>query len=412
MSTVLTQALPPAGERNLPAAARTSSRLDSLDAWRGLIIVLMVLDHVRDFLHVGVLAYDATDPGTTNLVLYLTRWVTHLCAPTFIFLAGISIRLQREKAGSVGGLSRFLLARGPWLILLEFTVIGFGLNMGGPFFLVQVMYAIGMSMTLMAGLVRLPARAVLGLGFLLVWVAPALSTATAGATGALGVLVTMTVTPGPVPNGLGVLLYPFVPWLGVMCLGYGYGAVFQLERKRRNRIVAATAVLLLLAFGVVRGLNGYGDPAPWRHWPTLVQTVESFFNVTKYPASPAYLMVTLGLSMLLFLLLDAAGNTVRLLLTFGRTPLFTYIVHIYVVHGTQVVIGLLLGYPFISMTGYISQVAARMEGRTAPLLAAGFGLPMWGVYVVWILVIAALFPLSRWFEGVKRRRNEWWIRFL
>lgn len=366
----------------------------------------MVLDHVRDFFHFGALAYEPTDPATTNLVLYLTRWVTHLCAPTFIFLAGIAIRLQREKAGSAVGLSRFLLARGPWLLVLEFTVIGFGLNMGGLYFLVQVMYAIGMSMTIMAGLVRLPARAVLGLGFVLVLVAPALTTAVSGATGALGLLSMMTFTPGLLPNGLGVLLYPFVPWLGVMCLGYGYGHVFQLERSRRNRIVATTAVLLLLAFALVRSLNSYGDPAPWQHWPTLVQTVELFFNVTKYPASPAYVMVTLGFSMLLFLLLDHAGRMVRPLLSFGRTPLFTYIVHIYVVHGAQVIIGLLLGYPFISMTGYIAQVGARFEGRTAPLLAAGWGFPMWGIYVLWVLVILAIFPLARWFEGVKRRRNE------
>lgn len=392
-----------------------AGRLDALDAWRGLIIVLMVLDHVRDFFHAGAFFYAATDPAQTNVALYATRWITHLCAPTFVFLAGIAIRLQREKSATTGSLSRFLLSRGLWLIVLEFTVISFGLNMGSPFFFVQILYATGVSMALMAALVWLPSRTVLVLGALLVAGAPLLIGPLADATGLLAAVRTMTVLPGPMPGAPGIVLYPFVPWLGVMCLGYGYGHVFRLPPVTRNRVVALTALVLLLGFAAVRGLNGYGDLAPWRSWPDAVRTVESFLNVTKYPATPDYVMITLGTSMLVYLVLDRLGGAItRPLLAFGRTPLFTYIVHIYALHGLQFLLGLVLGFPAAAFTGYLASYALATFGGHSDTLTSlrQWGLPLGEVYLVWIAVILLVYPLSRWFEGVKRRRTDWWLRYL
>lgn len=397
------------------ASGPRAGRLDSLDAWRGLIIILMVLDHVRDFFHAGAFFYAATDPAQTNLPLFATRWITHLCAPTFVFLAGIAIRLQREKSANLPGLSRFLLARGLWLIVLEFTVISFGLNMGSPFFFVQILYAIGVSMALMAALVWLPSWTVLLLGALAISGAPLLIGPLMDATGFLAALRTMTVLPGGLPGAPGIVLYPFLPWLGVMCLGYGYGHVFKLPAAARNRTVAITAVLLLLAFAIVRGINGYGDLAPWHSWPDALRTAESFLNVTKYPATPDYVMVTLGTSMLVFLALDRlSGVLMRPMLTFGRTPLFTYTVHFYVAHGLQFLIGMSFGFPAATFTGYLASFAlASSGGHSEALTSLGhWGLPLWGVYIIWISVLLLVYPLSRWFEGIKQRRNDWWLRYL
>lgn len=397
------------------APERGAGRLVALDAWRGLIIALMVLDHVRDFFHAGAFFYAATDPAQTYTGLFLTRWITHLCAPTFVLLAGLSIRLQREKCKATPALSRYLLTRGLWLVVLEFTIVSFGFNMGQPFFFVQILYAIGVSMAVMAALIRLPAWAVAALGAVLISGAPLLIAPLADATGLLGALRTMTVLPGGLPGGHGIVLYPFIPWLGVMCLGYGYGHVFTLPGAQRNRIVAATAVALLLGFAAVRGINGYGDLAPWRTFPAAVRTVESFLNVTKYPASPDYVMVTLGTSMLLFLALDRfGGGAMRLLLTFGRTSLFTYIAHIYVLHGLQFLLGAMLGFPLASFCGYLASFAlAGMGGHSDTLTSLQhWGFSLWAVYGIWLAVLLLVYPLARWCERLKQRRSDWWLRYL
>lgn len=392
---------------------KIAGRLDSIDVWRGLVIILMVLDHVRDFFHYGAASYAATDPATTTLPLFATRWITHLCAPTFIFLAGVSIRLQREKLDPGAGLSAFLLSRGLWLLLLEMTVLSFGFNAGWPFFFGQVIYAIGASMALMAAIVLLPSRAVLALGVAAVAGAPLLIAPLADAGGWLGVLRTLAILPGTLPGVPGIIIYPFLPWLGVMCLGYGYGHVFRLPPATRNRVVAVTAVSMLLAFVVLRGLNGYGDLNPWKVWPSAVQTVESFLDVSKYPASPDYVLVTLGISMLLFLALERCnGRLIGMLRTFGRTPMFTYLLHLYLAHGVQILAGTLLGFPLATLTNFIAQALTRQPGEAIPLMTLNWGVSLWATYAIWLAVLAALYPLSRWFEGVKQRRSDWWLRYL
>ncbi len=383
-------------------------RLDSVDAWRGLIIVVMMLDHARDFFYYyGLTTTSPTDPAHTTAALYVTRWITHLCAPTFVFLAGVSIRLQREKAAAVESLPRFLLTRGLWIAFVGLTLASFGINMGRPFFFFEVLYAIGISMALMAALVRLPTRAVMALGVAVVMTAPLMILPLLHATGGWAALRTLTVLPGPLPALPGLVLYPFVPWLGVLCVGYGYGHVFRLPRRARERTVLGTAVGLLVAFLLLRGLNGYGDPAPWRLWPDLLRDMESFLNVTKYPASPDFVMVTLGLSLLLFLLLDRVqGRIVQWLLPFGRTPLFCYVTHIYVVHLLQIGIGLSLGFPLSKFLNTLAPKAgAAVTGRV-------WGFPLAGAYLAWVILVLLMYPLARWFASVKQRRRDWWLRYL
>ncbi|MES2754910.1 MAG: heparan-alpha-glucosaminide N-acetyltransferase domain-containing protein [Pseudomonadota bacterium] len=379
-------------------------RLDAIDMLRGLVIAIMVLDHVRDYFHAGAVQ-NPTDPATTVLLLYLTRWVTHLCAPTFVFLAGVSILFQKENGKPPAELSRFLLTRGTWLVLLECTVITFGFNFGEPFLFLQVIWAIGFGMICMAALARLPAAAVLAFGVAIIALCPLAIPATEGAADGWGIARTILLAPGLMPGAPVLAMYAAIPWLGVMCLGFGLGPVFRRPAAERARAVLTIALVMLALFVVLRLVNAFGDPAPWSEQANAGRTAMSFFNVSKYPPSPDYVLVTLGLSLLVFLALERLrGPVARVLLDFGRTPLFSYVAHIYLAHGLMLAVAFAYGVPQAAL----DYLADAISG--APPVAWGFSLG--GVYLVWALVIAALIPLARWFAGIKRRRRDWWLSYL
>lgn len=386
-------------------------RLDAIDMLRGLVIAIMVLDHTRDFFHYYALRLDPTDPAKTWPLLFATRWVTHLCAATFVFLAGVSIYFQ--KANGKTDLTSFLLKRGFWLIFLEMTVISFGFNFGEPFLFLQVIWAIGASMICMSLLSRLSARWVLALGLAILLLYP-LAAAASGvganrvsggvaATDLLAIIRTVSLTPGMIGPHI-LAYYAFIPWLSVMCLGFGLGPIYRLDQAERTKRLLPIAIGLLVAFVLVRLLDGYGDPAPWSHQATAVRTFMSFMNVSKYPPSPDYAFATLGVSILLFLALDKLrGPLARVLLAYGRTPLFTYICHIYILHLLMLGAVLALGFPFGTATDVVLSTKVLDNGW-------GFGLPV--VYAVWLTVLILLVPLSMWFAALKARRRDWWLSYL
>lgn len=379
-----------------------AARIDAIDRLRGLVIVLMVLDHVRDYFHsiaftADPLAMDSGDPA-----LFMTRWVTHLCAPTFVFLSGVSIWLQRANGKSRSDLGRFLLTRGLWLIFLELTVIQYAFNFGGGVVLL-VIWAIGAAMIAMAGLVWLPRAALLGLGVALVAGHQLLAPIDPPDVGVLAPLWSAMFEVGPGLGGL--VLYPFAPWLGVMLLGYGLGPVFQRPDGERNRMILLLTGGMLVLFAVTRGINLYGDPQPWAVQAGPLWTALSFINVSKYPPSLDYVLVTLGVSLALLPLLGRLGGPAGgVLLTFGRTPLFAYVLHILLAHTLALVVGSLMGVP--------PSAFFNMLGDPSRAIAAGWGFDLAGVYVAWLAVLAMLYPMSRWFEGVKRRRRDWWLGYL
>ena len=390
-----------------PAALTRSGavRLNAIDMLRGLVIAIMVLDHVRDFFNVPAAGFDPTDPLKSYPALYLTRWVTHLCAPTFVFLAGVSILFQKANGKSPAELSRFLVTRGAWLVLLECTVVSFGFDFGTGVIFLQVIWAIGMSMIAMAVISRATPTAVLAIGAAILLVYPFVVPLTAGATGALAIIRTIAIAPGIIPGIPVLAFYSVVPWLGVMCLGFGLGPAFRLPQAERSKALLVIAVGLIAAFAVLRLIDGYGDPAPWVTEPTQARTMLSFFNVSKYPPSPDFVCVTLGLSMLLFLALQhLRGPIANVLLNFGRTPLFTYVCHIYIAHGLALLAALAHGTPD-AVLHFIGKVS-RGEAPN------GWGYSLLGVYFVWAVVIALLIPLSRWMAGVKRRRRDWWLSYI
>jgi len=372
---------------------------------RGFVIALMVLDHTRDYFHLSAYNFDPTDPARTHLWLYLTRWVTHLCAPTFVFLAGVSIYLQEVNGKSKPQLSRFLLTRGAWLLVLELTVISFGFNFALPFLFLQVIWAIGMSMILLAGLIWLPRAVAAAIGVLIVAGHQLLAPIDAADLGALAPLWTLAFEVGRTPFGPGFIAYPLIPWFGVMCLGYGLGVVFAQEPSRRNRSLLRIALGAIALFLVLRAINGYGDPAPWHAFPGVGATLMSFFNVSKYPPSLLYVLITLGVSLLCMLAFQRLrGLLARALLAYGRTPLFTYVLHIYVVHGSALLVAMLAGYP--------ASYEANFLADPFRLVKAGWGFNLLVVYAAWLAILIVLYPAARWFAEVKRRRREWWLSYL
>jgi len=380
-----------------------SARLDAVDKLRGLVIALMVLDHVRDFFHRTAFTADPLAVENGDPSLFMTRWITHLCAPTFVFLAGVSVYLQKAGGKGRGELTRFLLTRGLWLILLELTLVTVGFNFGWFPFL-QVIWAIGASFLVLAALVWLPVPAVLGLGLLILVGHNALGPLDPPDLGAAAPVWQLSMEFGPAPFP-GFVAYPFIPWLGIMLLGYGLGAVFTRPEGERTRRVLLVAGAALMAFLLLRSLNGYGDPQPWTRQDAPLWTALSFINVTKYPPSLLYTLLTLGLSLLLLPVLERLGGPAgSVLLTFGRTPLFTYLLHLYVAHTLALLVGVAMGVP--------ARAFFNLLGDPSRALDAGWGFGLGPVYGFWLLTLALLYPASRWMEGLKRRRRDWWLGYV
>lgn len=381
-------------------------RLQAIDILRGLVIVLMVLDHVRDFFYAGAFTFDPVDPQASYGALYATRWVTHLCAPSFVFLAGVSAFLKGERCDSRSALSRFLVTRGLWLILLELTVVNFGWTFGALASFLQVIWAIGAGMVLLAGLVWLGPRAVLLIGVLIIAGHNLLDPINPAHLGQAAPVWNLIEEPGLArPWGhILFIAYPAIPWLGIMCLGYGLGGLFLLPREDRIRWFVRAGLSILAIFFAVRGINLYGDPVPWTTLPEAGRTVMSYFNVTKYPPSLLFTLATLGPAFLLLAAFEKLkGPVAEFFLTFGRVPLFVYVLHIYLAHLLQMAVGAAMGVPPSTFVNALFNPA----GITP---AWGFGLA--GVYLIWLLVLVLLYPAARWFGALKRRRRDWWLSYL
>jgi uncharacterized membrane protein len=378
-------------------------RVDAIDLLRGLVVVLMVLDHTREFFSAA--SFDPTDPERASAALFATRWVTHLCAPTFVFLAGVSIHLQKLYGKTDSKLAAFLLSRGVWLITLEVTVVSFALNFGRPFLFLEVVWAIGAGMIAFAFLSRLPNGWILSLGVLLVAGNDAFGSIPPESLGRLEPVLTLLVRVGSLPVAPGFVAYPVLPWLGVMCLGYGLTPLLLGNSDRRWKNPIALGLGFLVLFAVLRLTNQYGDQRAWALQSTLPRTVMSFLRVSKYPPSLDFVLATLGVSLLLYRPVARIDGLARsVLAAFGRTPLFVFVTHLMLVHALAVVTGVMLGYPFAAFTNYLAE-----PGRLASL---GWGLPLPIVYAIWLGVLAAIYPMSSWLANLKRERRDWWLGYI
>jgi uncharacterized membrane protein len=385
-------------------------RIESIDVLRGLLMLLMAIDHTRDYFSKA--AIDPADPVHSWPALFLTRWITHLCAPGFILLAGASVYLQRQRK-SAAMLTRTLIIRGLWLIVLEVTVVSFGWSFGFGMPILQVIWVIGISMIVLAGLQWLPLPAVGAFGVIVVFGHDLLDRVRAEKLGnwsdawyifhERGVL---TFHAHPVA----VYGYPVIPWVGVMALGYCFGWIVAKTPRARQRISVLVGTASVGLFALLRFTHGYGDPGPgFERLGTLSHTVMSFFAVQKYPPSLHYLLATIGVVLLLFALFDKViiadwmGRTRAFLGVYGRVPFFFYIAHIFVIHA------LALGVAIVTNPNWRFWTTPDVV-FTRHFYGWGYALPI--VYFVWVSVVLALYPLCVWFSGLKDRQRSWWLSYL
>jgi uncharacterized membrane protein len=393
----------------VPARARTGEswrpRLDAVDFLRGLVMAIMVLDHTRDFLGGSALnPRDVHDP-----VLFLTRWITHFCAPVFVFLSGMSAFLYGNRGRTRGELGLYLVTRGLFLVAMEFTVVrlGWTFNLAYDFLLLQVIWAIGVSMIALSAFVHLPRAAIAVIGMVLVFGHNLLDGIKASSFGDAGWLWMVLHEPGMLHPAEGVTvfaLYPLIPWIGVMALGYALAPILLLEDRRRGRILAAVGLLVIAAFVLLRASHLYGDPGPWTPQDGALATVLAFINCEKYPPSLLYLCMTIGPALLVLALFDGEARRwwTRSLVTIGRVPFLLYVAHIFVLHALAVAVAAASGFD----TAWLFTGLAMMSKPT------GYGLELPAVYAAWILVVLALYPFCRWFAEVKQRRKDWWLSYL
>jgi uncharacterized membrane protein len=382
------------------------SRVDAIDVVRGIIMILMALDHVRDF--VGDMRLSPTDLRSASTALFLTRWITHICAPTFFLLAGTSAWLARRRAA--GEMSRYLLIRGLWLIVLE-TVVLRGLawqfNFDFKLTMLVVLWALGWSMIALAALVHLQPAAIAAFGLVMI----------AGHNLFDGVrtanpLWTVLHAPGfllRTPERIVFVAYPLIPWIGVMAAGYALGRVWEWPRERRRQFLARLGATMTGAFVVLRATNLYGDPARWTALGSPVRTALSFVNTTKYPPSLLFLLMTLGPALLLLAAFDRSRGAPRALRPaqlFGKVPLFYYMAHAAVIH----VVAIAICYVQYGEIHWMFESPGVGAYPITP--PPGWGLPLPATYLVWAGVVAAMYPLCRWLGSVKQRRRDWWLQYV
>ncbi len=392
-------------------STETKPRIQSIDLLRGLVMVIMALDHCRDFFHFdSINGQNPLDFKTTNTALFLTRWITHFCAPVFVFLAGTSIFFVKQKR-SLNNLSKFLLTRGLWLILLEVTIIYFGWvgNLSYAFVGLFVIWVIGLSMVLMAGLVRLPNLVLFVLGILLVFGHNLLDGFDEPINKDFsGFIWSVLHVPNffdlNVNHGLFVG-YPLMPWLGIMILGYLFGNLYKpevtIEKRRKTLIQLGIGCIIL--FVLLRSGNFYGDHHPWQIQATTIFSMFSFIDTTKYPPSLLYALMTIGPAFLFLAFAEKWKNKfLNAITVFGRVPFFYYILHIYLIHAVAFIIFFASGY-------HLSDLNAQSIFGGFP---KGFGVNLWAVYALWALVVVVLYFPCRWYNNYKSSKGYWWLSYL
>jgi uncharacterized membrane protein len=395
------------------APDRRAYRMSSIDILRGLVIIVMALDHVRDYMMIGALQDPMTDPSTGPL-LFATRWITHFCAPAFVFLAGTSAGLMARRK-SQSELARFLLLRGAWLVALEILVISTATSfapwgiaeLGGRTYVgLQVIWVIGVGMIALAAAQYLGRRACLIIGVAIVCGHNLLDAVWPAASSTAATGPWWTVLHARQLHDMGpfsvYFSYPVLPWIGVMLLGYASTDLFQGTPQQRESRLVRIGIGLILGFVVLRALNVYGDPQLWQAHPgNPVATVMSFLATTKYPPSLLFLLMTLGPAAIVCAYAERLHGRIReVLLTYGRAPLAFYVAHLYLIHGLAMLLGIAQGF------------AAQQFLTHYRYYPKGFGVGLGGVYLMWILVLVILYPLCRWVTSVKARRNDWWLSYL
>ena len=398
--------------RNRPKTINQPQRITSIDLLRGVVMIIMALDHVRMYFALGTWYAEPTNLGTTTPLLFFTRWITHFCAPVFVFLTGTSAFLYGLNKTRVSQLSWYLFTRGLWLIIAELTIINFAWTFDTTFSfrILQVIWAIGASLVILSVLVFLPIRLIFAIGMILVFGHNLLDPITVNGT-AFGDLLWYALHQ---PNAFRLsdntisLFYPILPWLGVMALGYVFGIFYakNFDEGRRSRWLILIGLGAVALFLVLRGLNLYGEPDSWSAQDTSLFTVMAFLNTSKYPPSLHFLLMTLGPALIFLALSERIRpRNTNPIVIFGKVPFFFYILHLYLIHIFAILALIFAGRHW---SEYILTASAISSGALS-----NFGLRIEAVYLIWILLIVLLYPLCRAYQRYKENNpTKWWLSYL
>ncbi len=384
----------------------SKSRVQSVDVIRGIIMVIMALDHTRDFFtnqH-----HDPLDFNHVSIFYFFTRWITHFCAPVFVFLSGTSAYLSLIRGKSKAEASWLLLSRGLMLMVFELTIVrlGWTFNFDYSGLFLQVIWAIGFSMIFLSALIFLPVQAIAVFGLVLVFGHNAFDSVHRDLF-PVPIIWGILHQPGSVNffnNSFHVyVLYPIIPWVGVMALGYCLGSILKMAEPKRSKKLFQIGLSVIFLFIIVRGLNVYGDPHPWQRQDTPLHTFLDFIRCQKYPPSLSYLLMTLGPAITLLPVMEKAkGGLIRFFTVYGRVPLFYYVLHIFLIHALALLTGIAMGIPADDFT------------RNSSLFnhSANWGFSIGWIYVIWISAVLILYYPCRWYMNIKMKHKKWWLSYL
>jgi uncharacterized membrane protein len=384
-------------------------RIYSIDLMRGLVMIIMALDHVRDLLHTTSITQSPTNLSTTTPELFFTRWITHLCAPTFVFLSGVSAFLSMKSKHDLPAARKFLLTRGLWLIVLEFTLISFGIwfDIHVSIFFFNVIATIGFGFIILSLLLKATPTTIGIIGLSIICLHN-LSLLVPGTDPSLFKKIVMSFfAPGAFPLGGGRLFimgYPPIPWLGIMLVGFASGRFFELNRQKQQSLFLKIGLSAIGLFVMLRFINIYGDPAPWSYQKSGLYTFFSFINLTKYPPSLQFTLLLLGIMFLILAAIQGIKNKwTDHICVYGKVPLFYFVVHWYIIHP--------LVFLMVFMQGFKSTDLEFGFNFGRP--KSGSGLELWAIYLVWIGIVAVMYPLCKWYGRYKENHKEKkWLRYL
>lgn len=383
-------------------------RLQSIDIVRGIVMIIMALDHTRDLIHITSITDSPTNLQTTTPALFLTRWITHICAPTFVFLSGVSAYLVFKKTNDLASTQRFLLTRGIWLVVLEFTLVNFGVWFDPNFnvFLFGVFATIGFGFIILSLLLRASAKTILITGLSIIFLHN-LSSFIPPEQTSLSKVVMMLISQEAIPfgkQGLFIMGYPPIPWLGIMLTGFAAGRLFELPIQTRKPLFFKMGLASLALFIILRSINVYGDSFQWAPQKSSLFTVLSFINVTKYPPSLVFCLLTLGGMFLLLSWVEGLQNKFTDIATvYGKVPLFYFLIHWYILHPLMFLIIFFQGYKYSDLVFGVN--LGRPKGIS--------GVNLWYTYLIWALVVILLYPICNWYGKYKESHKEKkWLRYL
>ena len=385
-------------------------RITSIDRVRGIVMIIMALDHVRDKMHINSVAQSPTNLETTTPLLFFTRWITYLCAPTFVFLAGTSAYISFQKTNSISVSQTFLRTRGFYLISLDLIVVNFALffDPGYHTVLFEVIASTGFGFIILSLLLKAPVKTIGCLGLAIIFFHNLIPLVPIAEHSVLRAVFLPFFGSGAFPvfsNRVFIMAYPPIPWLGIMLLGFASGIFFELVYEKRKRLFIKIGVSSLLLFVGIRYLNIYGDPAPWSTQKSSVFTFLSFMNVTKYPPSLLFCLVTLGIMFLMLQLTEPLqSKALEIASVYGRVPLFYFLVHFFIIHLVMLAMMFLQGFSW-SQLDFASGTFGRPKGVQS-------GVELWMIYLIWIGVATLLYKPCLWFGKYKTKHKHWWLKFI